>query len=68
MVRFKQNPDRKRSRIAVLTRRGITTFERIGGTIREAAQEMAEGFDIRNLDSNLRVLFDLQESLDACRR
>ena len=39
-----------------------------GGTIREAAQEMAEGFDIRDLDSNLRDLLDLQKSLDARRR
>ena len=68
LVRFKQNPDHKRSRIAMPTRDGIATFEGIGGTISEASQEMAEGFDIRNLDSKLRVLFNLQKSLDACRR
>ncbi len=68
LVRFRQNPDHKRSRIVALTRDGRATFERIDGTIREAAQEMAEGFDIRDLDSALRVLFDLQQSLDARRR
>ena len=68
LVRFRQNPYHKRSRIVALTRDGRATFERIDGTIREAAQEMAEGFDILDLGSALRVLFDLQQSLDARRR
>ena len=68
LVRFRQNPDHKRSRIVALGRNGTATLERIDSAIREAAQEMAEGFDIRDLDSALRVLFDLQQSLDARRR
>ena len=68
LVRFGQNPDFKLPRIVALTQDGIATFERIDGTSREAAQEMAEGFDIRDLDSALSVLFDLQQSLDARRR
>ena len=68
LVRFRQNPNHKRSRIVALTLDGTALFERIDGTIREAAQEMSEDFDIRDLDSALRVLFDLQQSLDARRR
>ena len=68
LVQFRQNPDHKRSRIVALTQDGTATFQRIDGTIRDAAQEMAEGFDIQDLDSALRVLFDLQQSLDARRR
>lgn len=68
LVRFRQNPDHKRSRIVALTRDGTAAFERIDGAIRQAAQEMSDGFDIRDLDAALRVLFDLQESLDARRQ
>ena len=68
LVRFRQNPDLKLPRIVALTQDGIATFERIDGTIREAAQEMAKGLDIRDLDSALNVLFDLQQNLDARRR
>ena len=68
LVRFRQNPDHKRSLIVPLTQGGNATFKRIIGTIREAAQEMAEGFDVRDLGAALSVLFDLQKSLDARRR
>tara|TARA_B100000459_G_scaffold136180_1_gene92638 strand:+ start:562 stop:1014 length:453 start_codon:yes stop_codon:yes gene_type:complete len=68
LVGFRQNPNHKRSRIVALTLDGTALFERIDGTIRETAQEMSEDFDIRDLDSALRVLFDLQQSLDARRR
>ena len=68
MVWLGQNPDHNRSRIVALTRDGNATFERIDGTIREAAQEMAGGFDIWDIDFAVRVLFDLQKSLDARRR
>ena len=67
LVGFRQNPNHKRSRIVALTLDGTALFERIDGTIRETAQEMSEDFDIRDLDSALRVLFDLQQSLDARR-
>ena len=67
-VRFRQNPIFKLPRTVALTQDEIATFERIDGTIREAAQEMAEGFDIRDLNSALSVLFDLQQNLDARRR
>ena len=68
LVGFRQNPNHKRSRIVALTLDGTALFERIDGTIRETAQEMSEDFDIRDLDPALRVLFDLQQSLDARRR
>ncbi len=68
LVRFRQNLVPKLPRVVALTQDGIATFKRIDGTIREAAEEMAEGFDIRDLDSALSVLFDLQQSLDARRR
>ena len=68
LVRFRQNPIFKLPRTVALTQDEIATFERIDGTIREAAQEMAEGFNVRDLDAALSVLFDLQKSLDARRR
>lgn len=63
LVLFRDNPDHKRSRIVVLTREGSNAFERIDKELRDAAQEIGDGFDIRDLDAALRVLFDLRENL-----
>lgn len=64
LVRFRDNPDHKRSRIVVLTREGSNAFERIDRELRDAAQEIGDAFDIRDLDAALRVLFDLRENLN----
>ena len=67
LVHLRVNPDHKRSRIVGLTGDGKATFERMDGEIRQSAQKIADNFDIRDLDTTLRVLYDLQETLDACR-
>lgn len=63
LVRFRDNPDHKRSRIVALTKEGSSAFERIDKELRESAQEIGDAFDIRDLDAALRVLFDLRENL-----
>lgn len=67
LVHLRMNPDHKRSRIVALTGDGTATFERMDGEIRQSAQKFANVFDIRELDTTLRVLYDLQETLGASR-
>ena len=68
VVSRQTNPDHKRSQIVALTRGGTAKLSRIECEMRLVAQEMADAFDIRDLDAALRVLISLQASLDARRR
>jgi DNA-binding MarR family transcriptional regulator len=63
LVHFRDNSDHKQSWIVVLTREGLNTFERISRELHDAAQEIEGVFDIRHLDTALRVLLDLRENL-----
>lgn len=62
-LRFRENPDHKRSRIVMLTAEGRSAFEGFDSGVRNAAESFSENMDIRDLDAALRVMFDLNENL-----
>lgn len=66
-VRFRVNPDHKRSKIVALTAEGAGAFEAYDAQMREAAEDLSGNLDIRDLDAALRVMFELLESLKALR-
>ena len=67
LVNLRMNPDHERWRVGGLTGDGKPTSEQIDRGIRQSAQKIADNFDLRDLDTTLRVLYDLQESIGACR-
>jgi len=67
-VRFRINPEHKRSRIVSLTRDGAAAFEQHDAAARQLAEELSSNLDIRDLDAALRVLFELSENIRAATR
>lgn len=62
-VRLRNNPDHVRSRVVMLTAEGAAAFEESDGEMRARAETLAANLDIRDLDSALRVMFELVEQL-----
>lgn len=62
-IRLRMNPDHRRSRVVMLTAEGAAAFAQSDGEMRDRAEKLAANLDIRDLDSALRVMFELVEQL-----
>ena len=68
LVAFRDNPDHRRSPLLSLTSKGHAAFDEIDSRLRREVERLARNMDIRDLDSALRVFFDLSERLRRRRR